>query len=175
MSCLCIHHREARWIGSEVRRGLVSCLQGLLRQRPPQKDPNEGLIWWEFRSWFTCSHFISFHSLAGPSTDGIHWHRIYLYQNVILAAENKLTLVRLRVGRIVPVKRRVNLPILAGGGDGPSPLSKSIRSRNSLPWIRPNRLLKAPRSISYLALPDSPMSTLVVNWLVFDDGLSRSL
>ena len=26
--------------------------------------------------------------------------------------------------------------------------------------------------MSYLALPDSPMSTLVVNWLVFDDGLA---
>ena len=25
--------------------------------------------------------------------------------------------------------------------------------------------------MSYLALPDSPMLTLVVNWLVFDDGL----
>ena len=25
--------------------------------------------------------------------------------------------------------------------------------------------------MSYLALPDSPMSTLVANWLVFDDGL----
>ena len=24
--------------------------------------------------------------------------------------------------------------------------------------------------MSYLALPESPMSTLVVNWLVFDDG-----
>ena len=26
--------------------------------------------------------------------------------------------------------------------------------------------------MSYLALPDSPMSTLVVNWLVFDNGLA---
>ena len=34
--------------------------------------------------------------------------------------ENKLTLVRLRVERIVPVERRVNLPILAGGIDGRS-------------------------------------------------------
>ena len=25
--------------------------------------------------------------------------------------------------------------------------------------------------MSYLTLPDSPMSTLVANWLVFDDGL----
>ena len=28
-------------------------------------------------------HFISFHLLAGPSIDGIHWHRIYLHRNVI--------------------------------------------------------------------------------------------
>ena len=26
--------------------------------------------------------------------------------------------------------------------------------------------------MSYLALPDWPMSTLVVNWLVFDEGLA---
>ena len=73
--------------------------------------------------------------------------------------ENKLTLVRLRVERIVPVERRVNLPILAGGIDGPSPSSKSIRSRSS-PLNPSNRLLRAPRLMSYLASPDSPRMLL---------------
>ena len=45
--------------------------------------------------------------------------------------ENKLTLVRLRVRRILPVRHRVSLLILAGGGDGPSSSSKSIRSQLS--------------------------------------------
>ena len=45
--------------------------------------------------------------------------------------ENKLMLVLLRVERVVPVRRGVNLLILAGGVDSPSPSSKSIRSRSS--------------------------------------------
>ena len=55
-----------------------------------------------------------------------------------LLHENRLTLVRReRVLRIILENPRVNLQILAGGGDGPRPPSKSIRSRDRLPWIHP--------------------------------------
>ena len=108
---------------------------------------------------YNAVHFISFISRAKHRCKTLTQDisRLKCYPN---CCENKLTLVRLRVERIVPVKRRVNLPILAVGGDGPSPSSKSIRSLLS-PVNPSNRLLRAPRSMSYLALPDSPMSTLV--------------